>query len=102
MRKYLLCGILMLSITSIVSQTIQQVESKKLTLPNGWGLTPIGRNFPLGDLPLNMAVSKSKSLIAVTNNGQSVQSIQLIDPVKEEILDTKVVDKAWYGLAFRR
>jgi len=100
MRKYLLCGILMLSITSIVSQTMQQVESKKLTLPNGWGLTPIGRNFPLGDLPLNMAVSKSKSLIAVTNNGQSVQSIQLIDPVKEEILDTKVVDKAWYGLAF--
>ncbi|MEN9599240.1 MAG: hypothetical protein RL596_1551 [Bacteroidota bacterium] len=100
MRKYLLCGMLMLSVTSIVSQTIQQVESKKLTLPNGWGLTPIGRNFPLGDLPLNMAVSKSKSLIAVTNNGQSVQSIQLIDPVKEEILDTKVVDKAWYGLAF--
>jgi YVTN family beta-propeller protein len=100
MRKYLLCGMLMLSVTSIVSQTIQQVESKKLTLPNGWGLTPIGRNFPLGDLPLNMAVSKSKSLMAVTNNGQSIQSIQLIDPVKEEILDTKVVDKAWYGLAF--
>jgi YVTN family beta-propeller protein len=99
MRKYLLCSLLLVS-TAIFSQTIEQVESKKVTLPNGWGLTPIGRNFPLGDLPLNMAVSKSKSLMAVTNNGQSVQSIQLIDPVKEEILDTKVVGKAWYGLAF--
>ncbi|MCA6438361.1 MAG: bifunctional YncE family protein/alkaline phosphatase family protein [Chitinophagaceae bacterium] len=100
MRKYLLCGLLACTATIVSSQTLEQVESKKVTLPNGWNLTPVGRSLPLGDLPLNIAVSKSKSLMAVTNNGQSVQSIQLIDPATETILDTKVVGKAWYGLAF--
>ncbi len=82
------------------AQTIEQVESNKVGLPNGWSLTPVGRNFPLGDLPLNIAVNKSKTLMAVTNNGQSVHSIQLIDPVNEQVLDTKIIAKAWYGLAF--
>lgn len=87
---------------SIISsaQTIEQVEKNKITLPNGWGLTPVGRNFPLGDLPLNLVVSKSAKLMAVTNNGQSVQSIQLIDPKTETVLDTKIIGKSWYGLAF--
>lgn len=82
------------------AQTIQQVLSKKLTLPNGWSLTPIGRNFPLGDLPLNMVLSKSNQLMAVTNNGQGTQSIQLINPITEKILDTKIVERSWYGLVF--
>ena len=70
------------------------------TLPNGWNLSPVGRSLPLGDLPLNMALSNSGKLLAVTNNGQSVQSIQLIDPLQEKILDNIVVAKSWYGLKF--
>ena len=71
-----------------------------IKLPNGWSLTPAGRSFPLGDLPLNIAVSGSGKRMAVTNNGQSVQSIQLIDPVSEQVLHTEMVPKAWYGLKF--
>ncbi|MBH2005242.1 MAG: bifunctional YncE family protein/alkaline phosphatase family protein [Sphingobacteriia bacterium] len=90
-----------LLITSLANaQTIEEVESKKLTLPNGWSLTPVGRNFPLGDLPLNIVVSKSKKRMAVTNNGQSVHSIQLIDPATETVLDTREIARAFYGLAF--
>ena len=55
------------------------VAQKEVTLPNGWSLSPAGRSLPLGDLPLNMAVSKSKKIMAVTNNGQSKQTLQLID-----------------------
>jgi YVTN family beta-propeller protein len=73
---------------------------KKVVLPNGWTLSPAGRSLPLGDLPLNIAVSKSKKLVAVTNNGQSVQSIQLINPVTEKELDQVIVPKSWYGLKF--
>ncbi|TAH03733.1 MAG: hypothetical protein EAZ17_02625, partial [Sphingobacteriales bacterium] len=69
-------------------------------LSNGWSLSPVGTNFALGDLPLNIAVSPSKTLMAVTNNGQSVQSIQLIDPVSEKVLHSLVVPKSWYGLKF--
>ncbi len=38
--------------------------------------------------------------MAVTNNGQSVQSIQLIDPAKEKVLHTISIPKSWYGLKF--
>jgi len=69
-------------------------------LPNGWHLSPAGRSFPLGDLPLNIAVSPSRKLLAVTNNGQSIQSIQLIDPRSERILSNVIIPKSWYGLKF--
>ena len=72
----------------------------KVTLPNGWTLSPVGRSLPLGDLPLNIAVSKSQKLMAVTNNGQSVQSIHLINPVSEKILDIVTIPQSWYGLKF--
>lgn len=72
----------------------------QVLLPNGWSLSPVGTSLPLGDLPLNIQISRSNQLLAVTNNGQSVQSLQLIDPQKEKILDEKVVGKSWYGLKF--
>ncbi|HLL93410.1 MAG TPA: beta-propeller fold lactonase family protein, partial [Spirosoma sp.] len=73
---------------------------KRLTLPNGWSLTPYGRSVPLGDLPLNMAVSPNGKRLAVTNNGQSTQSIQLIDVVGEKVLNEVVIAKSWLGLRF--
>jgi YVTN family beta-propeller protein len=74
--------------------------TQQVLLPNGWKLSPAGRHLQLGDLPLNIQLSASGKLLAVTNNGQSTQSIQLIDPVTEKILDEKIVGKSWYGLAF--
>jgi YVTN family beta-propeller protein len=47
-----------------------------------------------------MAVSLSKKWIAVTNNGQSVQSLQLIDAVNDKVLSTVEIKKSWYGLKF--
>ncbi|MEO8568966.1 MAG: bifunctional YncE family protein/alkaline phosphatase family protein, partial [Ginsengibacter sp.] len=73
---------------------------KRVILPNGWALTPAGRGFLVGDLPLNIAVSNSKNLVAVTNNGQSTQSIQLIDSKSGAILDNIEVAKCWVGLKF--
>lgn len=78
-----------------------QTESEgKFLLPNGWSISKVGRSLPLGDLPLNLQVSHNKKMMAVTNNGQSIQSIQLIDVQSEKVTDEKVIDKAWYGLQF--
>lgn len=93
-----ICSLLMS--TTAHSQTLQSLESKRVQLPNGWSLTPVGKSLPLGDLPLNIAVSKNKKYMAVTNNGQSTQSIQLIDAIKETVLDSIVIAKSWYGLKF--
>ena len=38
--------------------------------------------------------------MAVTNNGQSVQSVQLIDAKTKKILHSEVIPKSWYGLKF--
>jgi YVTN family beta-propeller protein len=75
---------------------------KQITLPNGWGLSPAGKSLPLGDFPLNMAVSNSKKLMAVTNNGQSKQTLQLINLTTEKIVDNIEIKKSWLGLHFSK
>ena len=77
-----------------------QVIPSQITLSNGWKLSPVGKSFTLGDLPLNIAVSKSGNLLAVTNNGQSTQSIQLIDAKAEKVIDSVAIGKSFYGLQF--
>jgi hypothetical protein len=72
---------------NLPAQTLKEIESHKVSLPNGWRLTPVGKLLPLGDLPLNIAVSPSKKLAAITNNGESDQTIQLVDIEREVILD---------------
>jgi YVTN family beta-propeller protein len=78
-------------------------QTGQVLLPNGWKLSPAGRTLALGgmsDLPLNLQISRSGRLMAVTNNGQSTQSVQLIDPAGEKVLDEKEVRRSWYGIAF--
>lgn len=82
------------------SSLADTLKSRRVQLPNGWQLSPAGSMLPLGDLPLNLAISKSGKYMAVTNNGQSVQSLQLVDIKNETILDSKVIPKSWYGLSF--
>lgn len=77
-----------------------QHMSPVVSLPNGWKLSPAGKSFALGDLPLNMAVSNSKKFIAVTNNGVSAHSIMLIDVKSARVIDSTIIPKAWYGLTF--
>ena len=78
------------------------VFNNKIELPNGWSLRPAGKSLPLGDLPLNLAVSASKRLMAVTNNGQGTQSLQLININKHQILDDIEIKTAWLGIAFTK
>jgi YVTN family beta-propeller protein len=92
--------ILIGSSTNLRAQTLKEIESHRVFLPNGWKLTPVGKLLPLGDLPLNIAVSPSKKLAAITNNGESDQTIQLVDIEKEVILDSIIIGKAWLGLTF--
>src|SRR5579863_5274234 len=97
----LLCiGGLSLSVAGQSPNLREKLPAGKVNLPNGWSLTPAGRSLPLGDLPLNIAVSSSRRYLAVTNNGQSTQTIQLIDAEREQVLDSVIIPKSWLGLAF--
>src|SRR5882757_4361581 len=105
MKQKLFLSTIILFITALQIQAQlpgKIAQTGQVLLPNGWKLSPAGTALPLGDLPLNMQLSTSGKLLAVTNNGQSTQSVQLIDPKNEKLLGEKIVGKSWYGLAFSR
>jgi len=79
----------------------QNMSAKRIKLSNGWSLTPAGnKSLNLNDLPLNLVISPTGKYAAVSNNGQSAQSITLIDPATQTILDDAKTPKSYYGLAF--
>src|SRR3979409_2094069 len=98
MRKLLATLHAILTMYFISAQTIPELDKQRIRLPNGWSLTPVGKILQLGDLPLNIAVSSSQKLVAVTNNGQSSQTLQLIDAKREKIISTIEIPESWYGL----
>jgi len=102
MKKVQVLFLCCLSCFSLImqGQSIEEIENQRILLPNRWGITPVGTSLPLGDLPLNLSVSRSKRLMAVTNNGQRDQTIQLIDLKRHQVLDTFLIGKSWLGLAF--
>ncbi len=79
---------------------LARLDSQRLTLPNGWSLTPVGQSLPLGDFPMNMAVSHDQRRLAITNNGQSTQTIMLYDTERQRMLDSIEIAKAWLGVHF--
>ncbi len=98
--RYLTLLIIISQVQLLSAQTLPELETNRILLPNGWQLTPVGTSLPLGDLPLNMAISHNQQWMAVTNNGQSKQSIQLINLQTRKIAHTVEIDKAWLGLCF--
>ena len=106
MKKHLqlltLLLVCILACTISNSQTLAELEKKRVRLPNGWHLTPAGTNIPVGDLPLNLVVSNNKKWLAITNNGQSTQTIDLVDLKSGKRVDSIIIAKSWYGLAFSR
>jgi DNA-binding beta-propeller fold protein YncE len=71
----------------------------RVLLPNGWSLTPTGKQLTLGDLPMNMVLTKDNKRAVITHNGQSTQSLILVDLENEKILHEMIIPKSWYGLA---
>ena len=51
-----------------------KMKAGKVLLPNGWSLTSPSNSLPLDELPLNLQLSPSGRLAAVTNTGDGKQS----------------------------
>jgi hypothetical protein len=84
MKKQLLVLVLLgcAALASAQTKLGKNPVTQTIMLPTGWQLSPAGRSLPLGDFPMNVAVSKSGNLMAVINNGQGFQSLQLVDTKK--------------------
>ncbi len=74
---------------------------KAVQLPNGWSLSPAGTAINLSsDLPLNMALSPNAKYLAVTDNGNGKEGIDLINLKKKKLLTFKQIPAAYIGLQF--
>ena len=93
-QKFRITLIFIMLVICAGAQTIPE----PIQLVNGWKLSPVGKSFPLGDLPLNLSVSKSSKYMAVTNNGQGIQSIQLIDLKTEKNTEKHCVKHTQSGI----
>jgi len=100
MKHFFVIILISIFTAPVFGQSLKKIEANRIHLPNGWNITPVGQSVRIGDLPLNMAVSPNKKLLAVTNNGQSDQTIDLIDALHFKVLDTIVTSKSWMGLCF--
>ena len=99
---FLCMNLLLITISQVNAQSLNDIEKGRVSLPNGWKLSPVGKQLHVGDLPLNIAVAPSGKILAITNNGQSDQSIHLVDAEKIQILDSIIIAKGFLGLIFSK
>jgi YVTN family beta-propeller protein len=71
--------------------------------PEGWFLTPAGRQVPLGDRPLGIALSPDGRTLLVSNDGQGTQSLMVIDRASGTVRQSipyPAPEALFVGLAF--
>jgi DNA-binding beta-propeller fold protein YncE len=71
-------------------------------LPNMWSLRPAGRQIPLGDFPVNIALHPGGRFAAVLHAGHGKHTLAILDLPGESVVTNQPVGEAWYGLAFSR
>jgi YVTN family beta-propeller protein len=72
----------------------------RVLLPNGWMLSPAGKQVEVGDTPLNFDISPDERYIIVTNNGFSEQGISIVDVATWTVVQTVPIAKSWLGIKF--
>jgi YVTN family beta-propeller protein len=68
-------------------------------LPNGWRLSPAGRQVTLTDLPLNILPLDIGKHVLVATSGFNKHELSLVDLPTATILARQAVNHSWFGLA---
>ena len=68
-------------------------------LPNGWRISPAGRHFAIGHLPLAMTLSPDGHALIVSNNGYQRPTLRVLD-LDRQTVSVVTIDDAWLGLAW--
>jgi YVTN family beta-propeller protein len=68
-------------------------------LPNGWHLTPAGRQVTLTDLPLNILPLKDGKYALAASSGYNRHELALVDLLDARVVTKETVRQSWFGLA---
>src|ERR1044071_3057298 len=80
--------------------TIPGRDGGGVLLPDGWRVTPAGRQLEAGDMILSAAVSPDGKTLAFTNSGYTRHQLHVVDLASEKEIGTFPFDRAWAGLAW--
>jgi YVTN family beta-propeller protein len=73
---------------------------KSFLLPNGWMISPVGKQVPLKDLlPLNVVPVAGGTYVLVATSGYHQHELLLIDLRDHTVADRQTVRESWFGLA---
>src|SRR5262245_4729377 len=76
------------------------VDGGRVRLPNGWYLSPAGRQVQVGDFPLGLAVSPDGRFAAVTHSGWHAKGLDLVDLDRGERTQNVRLAETWLGVTF--
>jgi hypothetical protein len=71
-------------------------------LPNQWALRPAGKQIPVGDFPVNIALHPSGRWLAALHAGYGTHEVVIVALLgnAQKIVSRAAVDQAFYGLCF--
>ena len=69
-------------------------------LPNQWSLRPAGKQVPLGDFPVNIAVHPDGRYAAVLHSGHGPHEIVIVDLRSATVVSRTRLGESFYGLEF--
>jgi sugar lactone lactonase YvrE len=71
-------------------------------LPNQWSLRPVGKQLPLGDFPVNLALHPSGQWLAALHAGFGTHEVVMVDlnRSKPKIASRVTLDQTFYGLTW--
>src|SRR5262249_43463436 len=75
-------------------------DGGRVRLPNGWYLSPAGRQVKVGDLPLGLAISPDGRTAAVTHSGWHAKGLDLVDLDRGTQVQNVRLAETWLGVAF--
>ncbi len=84
--------------SSIVLPGVQRDGS--VLLPNQWSLRPVGKQVPVGDFPVNIALHPHGKFLAVLHSGYGRHEIRILDVKSGEQVSVVGVEESFYGLAW--
>jgi len=76
------------SVILIVASASDAALAQSSTSAQGWVLTPAGVQIALGDRPLSIAASPDGGTLLVGNDGQSTQSLMVVDRESGSVIQT--------------
>jgi YVTN family beta-propeller protein len=78
------------------------LTSGKTLLFNGWGVTPVGKQTPISDLPLKMVHSPDGKTLCIVSGGFNRTGVTLFDVATQRQTQFVPLPRAFNGIAFNR